>query len=74
MLRYTYFACLVTFFTAAVKLLAASNQLSEHYEFARYFADHFFIAVQQRTLSYPRLKFLSFRRHIQPPLKKRVNP
>ena len=57
-------------FTAAVKLSAASNQLSEHYELAWYFVVHFLIAVQQCTLSYPRLKFLSTRRHIQSPLKK----
>jgi hypothetical protein len=57
-------------FTAAIKLLFASNQLSEHYEFARYFVEHFLIAVQQRTLSYLRSKFLSPRRHIQFPLKK----
>jgi len=56
--------------TAAVKLLAASNQLSEPYEFSRYFVKHFLTAVQQRTLSYLRLKFLPPRRHIKFPLKK----
>ena len=39
-------------FTAAVKLLAASNQLSEHYDFARYFIQRFRIVVQQLTLTF----------------------